>query len=63
MRWLIRLLSDRLDILKVIAELSSYIDRLIFNNIFIVLVSPVEFLELLVFMGSVVVSLLFSELY
>ena len=63
MRWLIRLLSDRLDILKVIAKLSSYIDRLIFNNIFIVLVSPVEFLELLVFMGSVVVSLLFSELY
>ena len=63
MRRLIRLLFDRLDILKVIAKLSSYIDRLIFNNIFIVLVSPVEFLELLVFMGSVVVSLLFSELY
>ena len=54
---------DGYDIQEIIAKLSSHVDRLVFNYVFVVLVSSVEFLELLLFMGSVVISLLFPQLY
>jgi len=50
---------DGYDILEIIAKLSSHVDGLVFNYVFVVLVSSVEFLELLLFMGRVVISLLF----